>query len=150
MQFFSADAIVFSKKFKKLFLTPKTWKNCPQKLLIIGPTPFFSILARLPKRPEKQKSRTPKSPLLQDWVFRLGVPSISKSDVIAKPQGWRNRWGWWAIAPPDFSSITCSIKWTYSINVYPLRFSDLPPSLKTNIMSNTTQVKYVKNVCVTS
>ena len=37
------------------------------------PTFFFSILAWLPKRPKKQKSRTPKSPLMQDWVFRLGI-----------------------------------------------------------------------------
>ena len=28
--------------FFKIFLTPKKWKNRPQKLLIIGPTPFFS------------------------------------------------------------------------------------------------------------
>ena len=36
MQLFSADAIVFSKKFSKLFFIPKKWKNGPQKLLIIG------------------------------------------------------------------------------------------------------------------
>ena len=41
MQIFSADAMVFSKKFKKFFLTPKKWKNGPQKLLIIGPDPFI-------------------------------------------------------------------------------------------------------------
>ena len=40
MQLFSADAKVFSKK--KIFLTPKKWKNWPQKLLIIGPDPFIS------------------------------------------------------------------------------------------------------------
>ena len=67
MQLFSADAKVFSKKFKKDFLTPKTWKNFPQKLLIIGPQIFFYVLA------QKQKSRTTKSPLMQDWVFRLGL-----------------------------------------------------------------------------
>ena len=33
MQLFSADCI---------FLTPKKWKNQPQKLLIIGPDPFIS------------------------------------------------------------------------------------------------------------
>ena len=42
MQLFSADAIVFSKKFQHFFLTPKKWKNGPQKLLIIGPDPFIS------------------------------------------------------------------------------------------------------------
>ena len=36
MQLFSADAIVFSKKFSKFFFIPKKWKNGPQKLLIIG------------------------------------------------------------------------------------------------------------------
>ena len=41
MQLFSADAMVFSKKFKKNFLTPKKWKNRPKKLLIIGPDPFL-------------------------------------------------------------------------------------------------------------
>ena len=42
MQIFSADAKVFSKKLKRKFLTPKKWKNGPQKLLIIGPDPFIS------------------------------------------------------------------------------------------------------------
>ena len=42
LQLFSADAIVFSKKKIKNFLTPKKWKNGPQKLLIIGPDPFIS------------------------------------------------------------------------------------------------------------
>ena len=42
MQLFSADAIVFSKKNLNLFLTPKKWKNGPQKLLIISPNTFIS------------------------------------------------------------------------------------------------------------
>ena len=42
MQLFSADAMVFSKKFWNFFLTPKKWKNGPQKLLIIGPDPFIT------------------------------------------------------------------------------------------------------------
>ena len=41
MQLFSADAMVFSKQFKKKFLTPKKWKNGPKKMLIINPDPFF-------------------------------------------------------------------------------------------------------------
>ena len=41
-------------------------------LLIIGPQLFFHVLARLPKTAQKQKSRTTKSLLMQDWVFRLG------------------------------------------------------------------------------
>ena len=43
MQLFSADAMVFSKTFLKNFLTPKKGKNRPQKLLIIGPDPFFPL-----------------------------------------------------------------------------------------------------------
>ena len=42
MQLFSADAIKFSKKILKTFLTWKKWKNRPQKLLIIGLDPFIS------------------------------------------------------------------------------------------------------------
>ena len=32
----------FQKKILTFFLTPKKWKNGPQKLLIIGPDPFIS------------------------------------------------------------------------------------------------------------
>ena len=46
MQLFSADAMVFSKTFLKIFLTPKKGKNRPQKLLIIGPDPFISQSAQ--------------------------------------------------------------------------------------------------------
>ena len=41
MQLFSVDAMVFSKKLKNEFLTPKTLKKRPQKLLIIGAKLFF-------------------------------------------------------------------------------------------------------------
>ena len=47
MQFLSCGGI--SK------LTPK---NCPQKLLIIGPQLFFYVLAWLPKQP-KSRNRVP-------------------------------------------------------------------------------------------
>ena len=72
MQLFSADAIVFSKKKLKNFLTPKTWKNRPQKLLIIAPN-FFLCTGPAAQTAQKQKSCTNKSPLMQDWVFRLGA-----------------------------------------------------------------------------
>ena len=68
MQLSSADAIVFSKKN----LIPKTWKNRPQKLLIIGPN-FFLCTGLAAQTAQKQISRTTKSPLMQDWVFRMGV-----------------------------------------------------------------------------
>ena len=48
MQLFSEDAIVFSGEFK-FFLTPKKWKNGPQKLLIIGPDPFVSQYSPQPR-----------------------------------------------------------------------------------------------------
>ena len=39
MKLFSADATMFSKRF--FFLPTKSWKNLPQKLLIIGPNLLF-------------------------------------------------------------------------------------------------------------
>ena len=42
MQLFSADATIFSKHFYIYFLSMKTLKNGPQKLLMIGPKLFFS------------------------------------------------------------------------------------------------------------
>ena len=42
MQLFSADPKLFSKKIRSIFLSIKTLKIGPQKLLIIGPDPFFS------------------------------------------------------------------------------------------------------------
>ena len=62
------------RKEKKLSL--KTWKNRPQKLLIIGPELFFSVCT-CPVAP-KQKSCTTKSPLMQDWVFRLALAQEKK------------------------------------------------------------------------
>ena len=53
MLLFSADAIVFSKKNLNFFLTPKKGKNGPQKLLIIGPDPFFH-------RPAQATAHSPK------------------------------------------------------------------------------------------
>ena len=45
-----------------IFLLPKTWKKHPQKLLIIGPNFFFSVLAQLPKRPKNRNPVPPKAP----------------------------------------------------------------------------------------
>ena len=42
MHLFNADAIVISKRNLKKMLTPKKWKNGPQKLLIISPDLFIS------------------------------------------------------------------------------------------------------------
>ena len=55
----SADAMVFSKKFKKKILAQKKWKNGPQKLLIICPDPFIS------------QSSPDQRPKPQNWFFIL-------------------------------------------------------------------------------
>ena len=41
MQLFSADATMFSNFIFFIFLPTKSWKNLPQKLLIIGPNLLF-------------------------------------------------------------------------------------------------------------
>ena len=61
MQLFSMDATIFSRKLKKIF-APENKKNHPQKLLIIGPDPFFSVLAWLPKWPKNINPLPPKAP----------------------------------------------------------------------------------------
>ena len=50
-------------------------KKCPQKLLIIGPQLFF-YTGPAAQTTQKHKSHTTKSPLMQDWVFRLGMKVI--------------------------------------------------------------------------
>ena len=71
MQLFSEDTKVFSKKKKKYF-DPENMKNCPHKLLIIGPLPFILSTGPAAQTDQKQKTCIPKSHLMQDWVFRLG------------------------------------------------------------------------------
>ena len=44
MQLFCADTTMFSKKIVNIFFAHETWKNCPQKLLIIGPIFFFNFV----------------------------------------------------------------------------------------------------------
>ena len=55
MQLFSANATIIFKKYFILFLPLKTWKNCSQKLLIIGPK-LFSVLPTSPKSAQKNGS----------------------------------------------------------------------------------------------
>ena len=63
----------------QFFLTQKTWKKRPQKLLIIGPQ-LFLCTGPAAQTAQKQKSCTTKSPLMQDWVFRLGhKPNLKKN-----------------------------------------------------------------------
>ena len=49
MQLFSADAIVFSKKFKKFLFGPEKVKKQASKLLIIGPNLLFHSPAHSPE-----------------------------------------------------------------------------------------------------
>ena len=71
MQLFSADAIVFSKKFKKK-IDPENMKKPPSKVAHNRPQTFFFSTGQAAQTAQKQRSCTPKSPLMQDWVFRLG------------------------------------------------------------------------------
>jgi hypothetical protein len=47
MQFISVDATIFKKN--QLFFAPENIKKHPQKLLIIGPQFFYSVLPTGPK-----------------------------------------------------------------------------------------------------
>ena len=68
MQLFSADAIVFTKKK----FDPENMKKPPSKFAHNQPPTFFLCTSPAAQTAQKQKSRTTKSPLMQDWVFRLG------------------------------------------------------------------------------
>ena len=48
-------------------------KKLPSKVAHNRPPTFFFSTGPAAQMAQKQKSRTPKSPLIQDWVFRLGV-----------------------------------------------------------------------------
>ena len=83
MQLFSTDAIVFSKKKSNFFFDPEKMKKLPSKVAHNRPLTFFSVLARLPKRP---KNRNP-VPLMQDWVFRLmSVLNSSTEKALFHPK----------------------------------------------------------------
>ena len=56
-----------------IFFDPKNMKKTPSKVAHNWPPTFFYVLARLPKRPKNRNPVPPKAPLMQDWVFRLGV-----------------------------------------------------------------------------
>jgi hypothetical protein len=68
-------------------------------LLIINPKLLFSVLpgcpaAQMAQMAQKQKSRITKSPLMQDWVFRLGPEmknvELTKTEQFAKLQFLKN------------------------------------------------------------
>ena len=61
MQLFSEDAMVFSKKNHFIF-APENIKKLPSKVAHNRPQLFFSVLARLPKRPKNRNPVPPKAP----------------------------------------------------------------------------------------
>ena len=74
MQLFSADATVFSKKLKKKIFDPENMKKLPSKVAHnrhLFSNLFFQYWPGCPNGP---KTEIPylQSPLMQDWVFRLG------------------------------------------------------------------------------
>ena len=73
---------MFLKEFKIIFLPLKTWKKHPKKLLIIGPDPY--CIGPAAETAQKQESRTTKSPLMQDWAFRLGLYLCIATYLLAR------------------------------------------------------------------
>ena len=69
MQLFSADSIVFSKKFKFLF-DPKNMKKLPTNIAHNRPQNFFYVLAWLAKWPRNRNLVLPKAPNTGylDWI----------------------------------------------------------------------------------
>ena len=72
MQLFSADATMFSNYF---FLTTKSLKTHPKKLLIIGPDPFFFSAA-----PPAQNSPEVHSRFINSPIHSSVLKSVIKSD----------------------------------------------------------------------
>ena len=52
-------------------------KKPPSKVAHNRPPTFFLCTGPAAQTAQKQKSRTTKSPLMQDWVFRLGLQQFS-------------------------------------------------------------------------
>ena len=65
---FLVRTLQYLKKYT-FFFAPE---NHPQNLLIIGPDLFFFCTGLAAQTAQKQKYSNTKSPLMQDWVFRLG------------------------------------------------------------------------------
>jgi hypothetical protein len=65
-------------------------KKLPSKVAHNRPPTFFFNTGPAAHTAQKQKSRTSKSPLMQDWVFRLG---ISPRTEIPRPRPTRQNVG---------------------------------------------------------
>ena len=60
----------------QLFSAPENMNKLPSKVAHNRPPTFFFSTCPAAQTAQKQKSRTTKSPLMQDWVFRLGLRSL--------------------------------------------------------------------------
>ena len=69
---------MFKKKKKKI--APENMKKLPSKVAHNQPRPFFFSTGLTTQMAQKQKSRTTKSALMQDWVFRLGLQPIHQKN----------------------------------------------------------------------
>jgi hypothetical protein len=59
-----------------LFFDPQNMKKPPSNVAHNRPPTFFINTGPIAQTAQKQKSCIPKSPLMQDWVFRLGTRPI--------------------------------------------------------------------------
>ena len=60
------------KEILNVYFAPENMKKLPSKVALNRPKTFFFSPGLPAQMAQKQKSRTTKSPLMQDWVFRLG------------------------------------------------------------------------------
>ena len=82
---FSMQTLEYLKKKLTYFLAMKTWKTCPQKSLIIGPTIFFSVLPTGPK-PVQISLCFPARPLIlrmENWLKFSKVPQYMSMAIFA-------------------------------------------------------------------
>ena len=57
-------------------------KKPPSKVAHNRPPTFFLCTGPAAQTAQKQKSRTTKRPLMQDWIFRLGLERCLLADVV--------------------------------------------------------------------
>ena len=83
----SRNSTVLGKRFR---LVPKklVHNGLPKKMhTYFTIIEEISVLAWLPERPKNIKSRTNKSPLMQDWVFRLSQVGWNEEHMISDVLG---------------------------------------------------------------
>ena len=65
----------------KIQFDPQSMEKPPSKVAHNRPRTFFLRIGLAAQTAQKQKSHTTKSPLIQDWVFRLGSKCKSASNL---------------------------------------------------------------------